>query len=449
MFLWAGILKDGSRKETYTMKLFRVFLTVAGWTGVSRLSGVVREIMLANVFGAGTFMDIYTFAVKLPNFFRRFFAEGALNAVLVPKFSSMMATDTKENMQTFANQMLSVLVVGLLAFVVVVEIGMPVVIGAIAPGLKDAVREQVIHYARLTFPYIWLVSIVAFISGVLNSVHRFAWAAGISVALNVAMVAALALGKLCESATATLMHMLCGSIVLGGVVQCALLWRNCNKHGVQLRMSRPTITPEVKNVLKASIPGMIGAGVVQINVFIDMAFASTLPSGGISYLAYADRLNQLPLSLLGAALGTTMLPALSRLWQSGSHEEAHRLQKRAFSGALTIAIPATVGLFLLAEPIIRLLYGHGKFDDVAIKQTAMTLQALAIGLPAHIITKINSAAFFAKRNTKTPVLIAAGCVFLNVALNAMLIGRFAHVGLASATALAAWANAIIGLRIRA
>ncbi|MDR1907690.1 MAG: murein biosynthesis integral membrane protein MurJ [Holosporales bacterium] len=423
------------------MTFIRIFLTVCGWTGISRLSGVVREMILANVFGAGMFMDIYSFAIKFPNFFRRFFAEGALNAVLVPKFSNMISRDTKENVQKFANEMYSTLVIWLLIFVVVFEFAMPLVVRVVAPGLQPFIRTNVTYYARLVFPYILLISLVAYMSCILNSLRHFAWAAAISIIANVSVISALVIGKGMATSQSAVMHVLCLGVVLGGVAQCATLWINCRKHGVVLRFAWPKLTPEIQTLMKAAIPGMIGAGVIQINVFLDMAFASSLPVGAVSYLGYADRLNQLPLSLFGAALGTTLLPALSRLWESGRGVEAQETQNRALVFALMLAIPAAVGLFILARPIVLLLYGHGMFDDSAVEHTTRALKAFVFGLPSYVMMKIFATIFFANRDTRTPVIIAAVCVLVNGVLNAVLIREFAHVGIATATAIAAGVNA--------
>jgi putative peptidoglycan lipid II flippase len=427
-------------------KFLKAFFTVSCWTCASRLSGLVREMMLASVFGASVYTDIYLFAIKLPNFFRRFFAEGALNAVLVPKFSTLVERDTKENVQKFATEMFSVLAVGLLVFVLAVEIAMPAVVYIIAPGFRSQpfISSNITYYARFTFPYILLISMVAYMSGILNSLHRFAWAASISIVVNASAVLALCVALLGSFSATIVMHLLCTGIIVGGVAQCVIMMLNCYKHGIPIRLIRPKLTPEIKKVLKAAVPGMVGAGVMQVNIFVDMAFASGLPIGAVSYLGYADRLNQLPLSLIGAALGTTLLPSLSRLWAAGKFEDARITQNKALVFASMFALPAAVGLFLTAEQVVHLLYGRGKFDLIAEHNTVTALRAFVVGLPGYVAMKIFSTVFFANKDTTTPVLIAGGSVILNVVLNAILTKYFAHVGIATATAAAAWANALTG-----
>jgi putative peptidoglycan lipid II flippase len=206
----------------------------------------------------------------------------------------------------------------------------------------------------------------------------------------------------------------------------------------------PKITPEIKQVLTAAIPGVIGASVQQINIFIDIAFASLLPVGAVSYLNFADRLNQLPISLFGAALGTTLLPSLSQCWKSNDRIRAFQTQNRTITFGMAFVMPATIGLFVLAEPIIALLYGHGKFDGHAVTQTMLALKAFSIGIPSYVLTKIFAAVFFANRDTKTPVIIAAISVSINVILNYILKELYAHVGIALATSISSVVNAAIG-----
>ncbi|MDR0633171.1 MAG: murein biosynthesis integral membrane protein MurJ [Holosporales bacterium] len=440
------IKKESSLKvKTYVFVKF--FFVVAGWTGLSRVSGVIREMLFVNIFGISLFSDVYTIAIKLPNFFRRFFAEGALNAVLVPRFSGLVAASDDEGLRNFAKQILSVIAVGLLLFVIFFEMAMPMVVKVIAPGFKNNydVYTNIVHFARIMFPYIWFISIVAMMNGLLNSLNHFSWPSAISIVLNAITIATLIIGKLYEKSLplSTVMHLLSYSILVGGIIQCAILWGNCRKNGVPLAITRPKITPEIKQVLLAAIPGIIGASVLQINIFIDIAFASTLPIGAVSYLNFADRLNQLPISLFGAALGTTLLPSLSQYWRNNDRAGANLVQNKAITFGLAFVLPATIGLFILAEPIVALLYGHGKFDSRAVTQTMLALKAYSLGIPSYVLTKVFSAIFFANRDTKTPVIIAATSVALNIVLNYILKELYAHVGIATATTIASVVNAVI------
>lgn len=432
--------------------LFRSFFVVSGWTAMSRLSGLCREILMAKLLGAGLFTDIYSVALKLPSFFRRFFAEGALSAVLIPHFSQIMAKEKPEEVLRFARHMLSVLATGLLLFVLLFEAGMPFVVQVMIRGwFKDdtTLLPKVVHYTRIMFPYIGLISLVAYMSSVLNALHRFAWAAAISIIVNVAMILSLLvslfLGPRISSEGVLHSVMICS--LAGGVVQCLILWRQCRRHGMPLRFQKPRWTPEIGKILKAAVPGFLGAGVTQINVFVDMAFASYLPKGSISYLNYADRLNQFPISLLGAALGTALLPTLARLWENGQRDSALRTQDKAFMMGASLTIPAALGLFLMAEPLVALFYGSKRFDSVAIVQTTAALKAFVCGVPFYVLGKLCSSVFFAHKDTVTPMRVTLVAVFLNAALNALLIGPFAHQGIAAATAISALVNALLLLSL--
>lgn len=412
------------------------------------MTGLLREILMARIMGAGLYTDIYAVALKLPSFFRRFFAEGALSAVLVPHFARIMEKEKPEDVLRFTRQMLSFLAAGLLAFVLLFEMGMPLVLRFMVKGwvVADPTSlSKVVHFSRVMFPYIWLISLVAYMSSVLNALHRFAWTAAISIVVNVSMILSLLVSAWLGpriSAEGVLHSVMICSLV-GGVLQCLILWLHCRRHGMPLRFQRPRWTSEIGGILKAAIPGFFGAGVTQINVFVDMWFASYLPKGSISYLNYADRLNQFPISLLGAALGTALLPTLSGLWGDGQRDKALQTQERAFMMGASLTIPAALGLFLLAGPIVSAVYGGGKFDHFAAIQTTGALKAFVCGLPFYVLGKVFSSAFFAHKDTTTPMLVTFVAVTLNAVLNALLIDSFAHRGIAAATATSAAVNSLL------
>lgn len=443
--------QEDSSPKPRMPSILRAFSVVSGWTFASRLSGLIREILMAKLLGAGVYSDIYAYALKLPSFFRRFFAEGALSAVLIPHFTHIMASDPPERVRQFAHNMISVLASGLLVFVLIFELAMPLVDRCIAPGFvkNPEVFAMVVHYTRLLFPYIWLISMVAFMGGILNAMHRFAWSAAISIVVNLCMVASLVVSVLLGERIQPggILHSLIVCSLLGGVLQCWILKRHCARHGMPLRLTRPRLTPEVKGILKAALPGFLGAGVTQINIFIDMAFASLLPFGSASYLNYADRLNQFPISLIGAALGTSLLPTLSHLWGTQQHSQALQTQSKALTFSFALTAPACVGLFLLAEPIISLIYGRDKFDAYAVLQTSLALQAFGVGIPFYVATKVFSAVFFSHKDTKTPMWITLAVVALNSTLNSLLIGPLAHRGIAFATSFSALANTVLSFSI--
>ncbi|MDR0625191.1 MAG: murein biosynthesis integral membrane protein MurJ [Holosporales bacterium] len=430
-----------------TSSFVRHFYIVASWTGLSRVSGVIREMLLANIFGVGAFSDIYAFAIKLPSFFRKFFAEGALNVVLVPRLSCLAALNKKEQAIALAQQVLSILMLSVVIFSVLMECIMPGVVAVIAPGFKGKLylSEDIIYFSRLIFPYIVLISITAMLSSLLNSFNHFAWPAAASFILNIVMILSLVVCKLLgpQISSRTIMHVVCLSTLGGGVLQCVSLWDNGRRNGLTLKLTRPRFDPEIKKIIKATIPGMLGASFTQINIFVDLAFASLLAVGSVSYLNFADRLNQLPLALFGASLGVALLPTLAKSWEAKDKLKAYETQNHAIVFSMALVIPATVGLFVLAEPIVSILYEHGKFSHFDVLQTMAALKAFVIGLPAYVLSKIFLTIFFANKNTKTPVYVAGGCVFLNGILSFILKGPLAHVGIALATAISSIINMIL------
>lgn len=419
------------------MHLGKSLITVGGLTSVSRVFGLLREMLMSYFLGANVVADAFIVAFKFPNFFRRFFAEGAFNAAFVPEFAGVLASQGKNQAKSVANQVFSWLTCILCIFVVLVVIFTPSIIHVIAPGFCDTPDRlaYAIEFTRITFPYILFISLAALLSGILNSLDRFAAAAATPVLLNLFMIASLLL-TVDEPGFA-----LCIGVISAGVVQFVWLYYIASKQGYNLRLQKPVLNPSVTKILTLMVPGAIGAGVMQINIFIDMMLASTLPTGSLAFLYYADRLNQLPLSIFGVAIGTVLLPSLSKALRLNNQKKANELQEKAMSLGLRLSIPSALGLILLANPIINLIYGRGNFSYENVLATAPALAAFAIGLPAYILSKIFTTGFFAKQNTKTPLKIGVITVAVNLILNLLLIGPFLHVGMALATGLAAWVQA--------
>lgn len=425
------------------MRLFRAIATVGGYTGLSRIFGLVRESLMSHIIGASPVTDAFLVAFKFPNFFRRFFAEGAFNASFVPQFSGQLASEGMNSAKLLAERVMAVLGMTLLVFVACITITTPWVMDVIAPGFSKTPErlEMAITFTRITFPYIFFISIAALLSGVLNSLDRFAAAAAAPIILNIIMIGAMLLFSYADLATG---KALSWAVFLAGVLQLAWLYWACWRAGLRIHIRLPRLTPEVRKVIRLMIPGAIGAGVMNINLLLDMVFASLLPSGSISFLHYADRLNQLPLSLFGIAMGTALLPSLSRQIRLGEDEKARTTQGLAVELSLQLTIPAALGLVVLSYPIINLLYGL-KGDEIT--ATAAALAAFATGIPAYVLSKVFVTGFFARQDTTTPVIIAVACIFCNLILNIVLMGPFAHVGLAMATSIAAWLNAGLQLII--
>jgi putative peptidoglycan lipid II flippase len=422
------------------MNFVRAAATVGSLTLLSRVLGFVRDVSIAALLGASFLADAFFVSFKLANLLRRLFAEGAFNAAFVPLFARTLEGDGPEPARRFAQDSLNVMAVVLLVTVLLAEIFMPLLVRGLAFGFEpDGERFAVaVELSRIAFPYLAFISLAALFSGVLNAIGRFWVAAFAPVLLNVALIAAALLASLHPETPA---HALAWGVAVAGVFQLALVAAAAARNGFRLRLQRPRLTSAVRRLFRLMLPGMFGAGVYQINLVVDTFFASLLAPGAISYLFFADRLTQLPLGLVGVALGTALLPMLSRQLRAGEREAAHRLQNRAIEMGLLLTLPAAVAFILLADPMISALFQRGAFDAAASAATAGALAAFSAGLPAYVLIKILAPAFFAREDTTTPVIVAAGCLLANVLLILVLIGPLGHVGIALATACSNWLNA--------
>ncbi|MBL6953521.1 MAG: murein biosynthesis integral membrane protein MurJ [Alphaproteobacteria bacterium] len=421
------------------MNLFRAFATVGGYTMLSRILGFVRDILIAGTLGAGPIADAFFVAFKLPNFFRRLFAEGAFNAGFVPLFSDLLATKGPGPARAFAEQALSVLLLTLFIFVTLAQITMPWVMQVLAPGfVGDPERfDLAVAFTRITFPYLLLISLVSLMGGVLNSLQRFAAVAATPVLLNICLIAAV---TLLAPHMPSPGHALAWGVAAAGVAQLIWLSVACQKAGMGLTLPRPRLTPKVRELLRLILPAALGAGVVQVNLVIDIILASLLPQGSVSFLFYADRLNQLPIGVVGVAVGTAVLPLLSRLVAQKDQPGAVAALNRAIELTLFLALPAMFAFLVTADELILTLFQRGQFDVTAARATAFALTAYAVGLPGYVLVKVLTPAFFARRDTRTPVLVGIVAVVANLILNLILMQFMAHAGLALATAIAAWLN---------
>jgi putative peptidoglycan lipid II flippase len=428
------------------MSLFRSAATVGSYTLLSRIFGFVRDILTAALLGAGPAADAFFVAQRLPNLFRSLFAEGAFNAAFVPLFAGTMAERGPAEARLFAEDALAVLLAALLAFVLIGEISMPAVMAVVAPGFRADPGKfaLVVGLTRITFPYLLFIALVALQGGILNSVERFAAAAATPILLNLFLIAALLLTPRFGWRDG---RALAWAISLAGLAQFLWLMGSCARAGLALRLPVPRLTPGVRRTLRMMAPGVFGAGVTQLNLLISTALASLLPGGSVSYLYYADRLNQLPLGVVGIAVGTAILPSLSRQVRLGNFAEAAATQNRGIELALFLTLPAAAALAILAEPILATLFERGAFGAEATAATAAALAAYAAGLPAFVLVKVLAPAFFARHDTATPVKIAVAAVAVNLALTLVLMRILAHVGIALATSAAGWVNALLLLAL--
>ena len=424
------------------MSLLKNFTTVGGATGLSRVLGFVRDILIAGVFGAGPIADAFFVAQRLPNLFRRLFAEGAFASAFVPLFAKAHEKEGPEAGRRFAEEALAALAATLLVVTVVAEIGMVWLTFGLAPGFAAEPEkfDLAVLLSRIAFPYLFLVSIVALLSGMLQSVGRFAAAALSPVLLNFILIAALGviyLSGVGESVAAGIW--LAVAITVAGVVQLAVLWYVCERAGLKIRLIRPRWTPNVKRLAKLAGPSVLAGGVVQINVVVGTIIAS-LQAGAVSWLYYADRLYQLPLGIVGIAIGVILLPDLARSLAGGRRDLVDHSQNRAIEFAAALTLPATVALLVIPGPIIAILFERGAFDAADTAATAPALAAYAAGLPAFVAIKVLQPAFFAREDTWTPMWTGALSMIVNVVAAILLFQVYGYVGIAVATSIAAWIN---------
>lgn len=431
------------------MSLVRNSITIGGLTLVSRVLGLVRDMLMARFVGAGMASDAFLIAWRLPNLFRALFAEGAFAAVFVPLFNKKMTEAEREEAELglvvarkFASQVLSVLFPFLVIFTVVMMLAAGPIVWAMTGGFPDGGPEKfglARHLTIITFPYLGLISLVSLLGGILNSLNRFWVNAAAPILLNICMIVALVFFRgdsdIETAATQAV------AVTVSGVLQLLWLMWACQRAGASLKLSFPRLTPDVKVMLALIAPAAIGQGAIQFNLLISTSLAARfLPEGSVSWLYYADRLNQLPLGLIGIAIGTAILPALSRQIAGADGKAASDTQNRAVELALFFAMPATVALIVSAMPIVHGVFEHGAFTPEDTLGTAAVLMAFSAGVPAYVLIKVLTPGFYARSDTKTPLRLALWSMLVNLIGNLILIWPLAHIGVGVATAISAWVN---------
>ncbi len=429
------------------MSFLKATMTVGSFTHMSRILGFTRDILTAALLGAGPIADAFFVALKLPNFFRRISAEGAFGVSFIPLFSKTLKSEGKKEAEHFANLSMGFMLAVLIPFVILALIFMPEIIRLIAPGFEpggvDGRFDMAVEMTRITFAYILCMSLVALFGGVLNSFDRFAPFAAAPIIFNLCLITALLVGG---EYTPTVGHAMSWGVTIAGVLQFLIIGYYARKTGIALRPLWPRLTAKIKKLFSLMGPGIIGAGVVQINLLVDVILASFLPAGAVSYLYYGDRLAQLPLGIIGIAIGTALLPKLSKALEnkkSKSQNETKSLINLAFVWGGLLALPACFALIAVPDLLSTALFQRGSFDEVAALATAGTIRAYALGLPAYIAIKILSTQFYAREDTATPVKIAIISATTNIILSIILIQYMAHVGIALATSIAATLQALI------
>ncbi len=422
--------------------LFRSFFTVSFYTFLSRVLGFIRDILIARYLGSTVIADAFFVAFRIPNFFRRVLAEGAYSAALIPVFSGVVLNPKDEREASdFVENTTSMLLFATVVLTIIFFFGMPYIIQVLAPGFTDnkEAYELAVHFGKIIFPYIIFISLAAHFTSINNVHERFAAGAFAPAILNISFI--LSLFFLTPLVT-TAGHALSYGVLIGGVLQFLYLYKAVlNFYRPRIRI--PVLNEKLRKFFTLFLPGVIGSGVIQLNIVIGTIIASFLPVGAISHIYYADRLNQLPLAIFGIALGIVLLPNLSKAIKQSNLETTNNIQNRSLEFSLLISLPSAIGLFILAEPIIQILFERGAFIKEDTLYTSKVLSYFALGLPAYIIIKVLVSCFFAREDTKTPLYISIVSVVSNIVLSLLLIGSMREMGIALATATSAWINAFL------
>lgn len=425
----------------------RSVLNVGIMTLASRVLGFVRDMLIAAYLGTGFAADAWFVATKLPNLFRRLFAEGAFNSAFVPMFAGRLEQGGQAVARGFAERTLASMLAFLLLLTLLAEIFMPLVVLVFAPGFADDPEKfaLTVLLTSICFPYLLFMFLAALMGGILNSLHKFGHAAAAPILLNLVLTLGLVFVAPYLEQPA---YVLAWGETFAGLLQFLWLYIVAAKLGYGLRLPWPRINAETRQMVKLMVPGLVSGGLAQISITIATILAS-LQDRAVSYLSYADRLYQLPLALIGAAIGVVLLPVLTRAIRGGREAEAMAAFNRSIEFGLLLILPAAVGLFVAAEPIIRVLYERGAFSAEATHNTALALMAISIGLPAFVLNKALQPGFFAREDTVTPFKFSVVTIILDIAICLSLFKFIGYIGIALGTAIAAWANCVLlYLRLR-
>jgi putative peptidoglycan lipid II flippase len=427
------------------MNLIKATSTIGGLTLVSRVLGLLRDSLFARMVGAGFASDAFLVAFRLPNMFRALFAEGAFSSAFIPMFNQRVADAKGQGLSdalAFAEAALAVLLPVLLLMTALLEIFAWPVTYALSGRFNGISHDQfavAVQFSRLQIPYLLFISLTSLLGGILNSLHKFWVNAAAPILLNLTLIAVMLLfhdqNPLITARNQSI------AVSVAGLLQFLWLAHACHRNGISLKLRRPRLTPEIKRLLSLIWPAAAGAGAVQINLVISTALAaSLLPHGSVTYIYMADRLNQLPLGLIGIGLGTVLLPMISRQLGAGDESGAMTTQNRGFELALLLTLPATVALMICGEPIAAALFGYGRFNAADAHATAQALAAFSVGLPSYILIKVLTPGYYARQDTRTPVRYATWSMVVNLVLNLLLIRPLGHMGPPLATALASTLN---------
>jgi putative peptidoglycan lipid II flippase len=422
------------------MNLIKSTGTFSFFTIISRLLGYLRDILIAIFLGTGPLADTFFVAFRIPNTFRRLFSEGAFNSAFVPSYASELSQG-KDQSDKFANNVFNLLILGLFILVLVIEIFMPIFVFLIAPGFDgdNHKMDLAINLTRITFPFLLFISLASFFSAILNSHNRFAVASAAPIILNIMLIGVLFFGNFLND---QIVYYLSYAVTLSGIFQLIFLYIFVKKFYFPKITLKIKIDEKVKKFFKKLLPSIFSSGVTQINILVGTIIAS-FQASAVSYLYYADRIYQINLAIAGIAIGTVILPQLSRYIQNEQKEEITLIQNKALELSLFLSIPATIALIIASEQIISALFGYGSFDENGVKNSAKALLYFSVGLPAFALIKVFSSFFFARHNTKTPFYISLISVLLNILISVLYFKSMGFIIIPIATSISSWFNSII------
>jgi len=422
------------------MNLIKSTGTFSFFTIISRLLGYLRDILIAVFLGTGPLADAFFVAFRIPNTFRRLFSEGTFNAAFVPSYASELSQG-KEQSNEFANNVFNLLILCLFFLVIIIEIFMPTFVFLIAPGFDgdNQKMDLAINLTRITFPFLFFISLASFFSAILNSHNRFAVAAATPIILNLMLIGVLFYGSFLND---ELVFYLSYAVMLSGIIQLIFLYIFVKKFYQPKITLKIKINEKVKKFFRKLLPSIFSSGVTQINILVGTIIAS-FQTSAVSYLYYADRIYQINLAIAGIAIGAVILPQLSRYIQNNQKDEIMLIQNKALELSLFLSIPATIALLIGSEQIVSALFGYGSFEENGVKNSAKALFYFSLGLPAFSLIKVFSSFFFARHNTKIPFYISLISVLLNIMISVFYFKSIGFIIIPIATSISSWFNSII------
>lgn len=424
------------------MSIYKSAFNISFFTIISRIFGFFRDIAIAYKLGTGFASDVFFIALKIPNFFRRIFAEGAFSQAFVPLFSDILISQNQKQASKFANQIFFYLLISLLILTIIFEIFMPYIMAIFAPGYLNIPEkyQQVVLLGRITFPYIILISAVSMVNGVLNNYKIFIPGSIMPIIYNSCLIISLfTLGNFTNNYGLALSY----GLLIGGIIQLLVIYLYAYYKNYKIYPKKPSKkSPLITKFWHKLLPAIFASSIIQLNSWIDLIIASLIPNA-VSYIYYSERIIQLPLAIIGIAISTALLPTLSQLIKSNKSNDATKLFNESLNLSMFFTIPAMVGLFMLNKEIIITLFARGKFDINSVISTAIMLKIYALAIPAFILIKILLTNFYARGDTVTPLKIAIISLIINLSFNLLLIQFFSYLGIAIATVISSWINVIL------